>query len=106
MASITPDSTTKIILADSSKWEDWNERFIAKAISYKLWNYVEDKTTLIQEPAKPHYKDFDTKPPVRNTRSTQPQDSTNRTPENELPPQVSFSDLTVAEPRNQSGNGI
>ena len=36
MALITPDSTTKIVLADSSKWEDWNERFIAKAILYKL----------------------------------------------------------------------
>jgi hypothetical protein len=70
MALITPDSTTKIILADSSKWEDWNEHFIAKAISYKLWNYIEDKTTLIQELAKPLYKDFDIKPPVQNTQLT------------------------------------
>jgi hypothetical protein len=66
MALITPDSTTKIILANFSKWEDWNERFIAKAISYKLWKYIENKAALIQELAKPQYKDFDIKPPAQN----------------------------------------
>jgi hypothetical protein len=72
MALITPDSTTKIILADSSKWEDWNECFIAKAILYKLWKYIEDNAALIQEPAKPLYKDFDIKPLVRNIQLNQP----------------------------------
>ena len=72
MALITPDSATKIILADSSKWEDWNERFIAKVISYKLWKYIEDEVPLIQEPTKPQYNDFDIKPSVRNRQSNQP----------------------------------
>jgi hypothetical protein len=51
MASSTPESTMKVILTDSSKWESWNEVFITKAKQFLIWQYINRKgmpTSLLQ----------------------------------------------------------
>jgi hypothetical protein len=52
MASSTPESTTKVILIDSSKWESWNEVFITKAKQFLIWQYINGKgiPTLLLQP--------------------------------------------------------
>jgi hypothetical protein len=51
MASSTPESTMKVILTDSSKWESWNKVFITKAKQFLIWQYINGKgmpTSLLQ----------------------------------------------------------
>jgi len=71
MVSSTPESTTKVILTDSSKWESWNEVFITKAKQFLILQYINaegmptslsqpltDVDTFIEKPEKPQLANF------------------------------------------------
>jgi len=77
MASSTTESTTKVILTDSSKWESWNEVFITKAKQFLIWQYINadgmltswskpltDVDTFVEQPEKPQFADFEIKATV------------------------------------------
>jgi hypothetical protein len=49
----TSTSTTKIILANATVWEDWKDRFLTQAVNLNLWDYLQGTKSLFIEPTRP-----------------------------------------------------
>jgi hypothetical protein len=95
--SVTMDATNKIILTNSSTWEDWSERCLGQANMYRLLDHIQGKEELFTKPLKPSMTDYPqkTRPTMATRSQSQPMQAVEGiSEEGETPIVVGFSDLT------------
>jgi len=94
----TSTSTTKIILANATVWEDWKDRFLTQAVNLNLWDYLQGTKSLFIEPTRPKTINY---PLKRHSAASQSRSQTIQegNEETERPPSVqrepTFLDLTA-----------